>query len=188
MSPCNTGAPRPAACRWRPSSSGVTNRSHWCVPTGSQRSTYSAPDDGQQVRLGRAVDGGEQHQPAGPHQRRADLEKSAHVRHMLHHLQAGHGIERAAFRHQVLDARRAIVDVEVLAGGVPAGRLDVLRRRVESRHAPRRAAPAARTPGRRRIPRRESRALPKAASPHPGRCRNAAISWSRRNVSRAGPI
>ena len=41
--PLQPGAPRPAPLRWRPSSSGVTNRSHWCVPTGSQRSTYSAP-------------------------------------------------------------------------------------------------------------------------------------------------
>ena len=53
---------------------------------------------------------------------------------MLDHLQAHDGVEGRSFRLQLLHPAGAIVDLESLAGGMAAGRLDRLRRRVETRH------------------------------------------------------
>jgi hypothetical protein len=91
-------------------------------------------DDGEQVGLQRAVDGREQHQASRPHQLCRSLQERRGVRHVLHHLEADHRVERQTFRGQLLDAPGAIVDVEALAGGVAARRLDRLGRRVEARH------------------------------------------------------
>ena len=118
-----------------------------------------AADDGQQVGLQRAVEGRQQHQPARPHQRRAGLQERATVGHVLDHLQADDRVEGRPSRRQVLHAPGAIVDVEPLAGGMPARRLDVLRAPGRAPSPARPGAPAARRSARRRS-RRRARASP----------------------------
>ena len=135
----------------------------------------------------RAIERGEQHQPARPHQRRAGLQERGRVGHVLHHLQAHHRIERQALGRQLLHRPGAISDLEALAGGMAAGRLDVLHSRIEPRHLRPQARQRLRYQPSAAAHVEHAQALRAAACPAWPRPKWRCIS-SRRNWSRAGPI
>ncbi len=91
-------------------------------------------DDGQHVGLEGAVDRRQQHQPTGTHEPGAGRQECADVGHVLHDLEAGDDIERAALGRQLLGCAGAIVDGQPLRLAVPPRRLDVFSSRVEARH------------------------------------------------------
>ena len=131
--PSMRGASRPAAVHARFISSGVTKRSHWCVPLGSQPSTYSAPTiaSAQALKVRLMVE--KKMMPPGFTTRAHWSMNGRNVGHVLDDFQARHDIERFAARDEVLDAHRAIVDLEPLRLGVSLGDGDVARGRIDAR-------------------------------------------------------
>ena len=133
-----------------PSSAGVMNLRQSCVPTGSQRSTYSAPtlaatkDRGVRFRVDRNSS------PPGVQQGGKRCQEGRRVGHVLDHLQRSDDREPRALGQQVLGGADAVGERQILPRGVGARRLDRLagRRPCPARRS--RAAPAPRPPARRR--------------------------------------
>jgi hypothetical protein len=82
-------------------------------------------DDGIGEALDRAVDGGQDHQPARLHQFGAACQEGARIGDMLHHLHCQHDVEPFPGVRQRLGGGAAVVDRQARLIGVPAGHGDV---------------------------------------------------------------
>ncbi len=101
-----TSVTRSPASRSRPpSSTGVMNLRQSCVPTGSQRSRYSAPTLAERKERRGAVQRGQEQQPARLQQPGQGPREGRRIGHMLDHLQRGHHGETHALRQQAPPAR-----------------------------------------------------------------------------------
>ena len=114
----------------------------WCheplplMRTGRQPAQHVLrPDNRQQVGFHGAVDGRNDHQPAGPNEPRADRQKGRRIGHVLNDLEAEDGVERRAGREQRLDRGLPVVDGQPRIGRVPPRRLDILPPRIDPRNA-----------------------------------------------------
>ena len=89
-------------------------------------------DDGQQIGFYGAVDGRNEHKPAGADESGADFEKCRGVGHVFDHLEAEHGVELQPVVRQRLHRAYPVVDREPLFEGVAPRRLDVFQSRVDA--------------------------------------------------------
>ena len=89
-------------------------------------------DDREREALEVAVDRREERRAAGPQRRGARRDDRCGLRHVLEHLEARDGIERAGrVRGELLDGDAAVVDRQAARGGVLLRRFDVLGRHVD---------------------------------------------------------
>ena len=112
-----------------PSSAGVTNLRQSCVPTGSQRSRYSAATLAARNDCGVRLSVERNSLPPGSSSPASVARKAAGIRDVLDHLERGDDREARTLRQQVLGDAGPVAEGQVLAGGMGAGRLDRLRRR-----------------------------------------------------------
>ena len=91
-------------------------------------------DDGESMRLQRAVERGDEHEASRLQHGCAIGEEAHRVGDMLDHLHVEDDVEGFARRRQRFGRRAAIVDVEALFGGMDARRRDVLLRGIRAHH------------------------------------------------------
>ena len=97
----------------------------WLQTTyGCEVITFTA-DLGQGEGLQRAIEGGDDHQPARRQEPRAVLQELGRIGHVLDHLHVEDHVEgRRAFLIQGLNGRAQVVDRQVVDGGVGLGRAE----------------------------------------------------------------
>ena len=89
-------------------------------------------DDGECEALERAIDGGDDHQSARLHERRAAPGEEIQVGDVLHHFRGDHHVEGGIGLRQRLHGRRAVIDRKAIFLGVELGGLDILLRRINA--------------------------------------------------------